>query len=85
MARRPVRDGVLEGNVHIQGRGDPKLMLERLWLLVRRVRQMGVAEIRGDIVLDHSAFDVPEARDRRFRQRADRGPTTCAPTRCCST
>jgi D-alanyl-D-alanine carboxypeptidase/D-alanyl-D-alanine-endopeptidase (penicillin-binding protein 4) len=55
-----VNNGVLEGNVHIQGRGDPKLTLERLWLLVQRLRQMGVAEIRGDIVLDQSAFDVPE-------------------------
>ena len=52
--------GVLEGNVHIQGRGDPKLTLERLWLLVQRLRQMGVSEIRGDIVLDQSAFVVPE-------------------------
>ncbi len=52
--------GVLEGNLHIQGRGDPKLTLERLWLLVQRLRQMGVNEIRGDIVLDQSAFDVPE-------------------------
>ena len=52
--------GVLEGNLHIQGRGDPKLTLERLWLLVQRLRQMGLSEIRGDIVLDQSAFAVPE-------------------------
>ena len=52
--------GVLEGHVHLQGRGDPKLTLERLWLLVQRLRQMGIAEIRGDIVLDQSAFAVPE-------------------------
>ena len=52
--------GVLEGNVHIQGRGDPKLTLERVWLLVQRLRAMGVAEIRGDIVLDQTAFEVPE-------------------------
>jgi D-alanyl-D-alanine carboxypeptidase/D-alanyl-D-alanine-endopeptidase (penicillin-binding protein 4) len=58
--------GVLEGNVHLQGRGDPKLTLERLWLLVQRLRQMGVAEIRGDIVLDQSAFDVPEASTAEF-------------------
>jgi D-alanyl-D-alanine carboxypeptidase/D-alanyl-D-alanine-endopeptidase (penicillin-binding protein 4) len=58
--------GVLEGNLHIQGRGDPKLTLERLWLLVQRLRQMGVAEIRGDIVLDQSAFVVPEASTAEF-------------------
>jgi len=54
--RNPGPDGVLEGNVVIKGSGDPKLVLERVWLLLRRIRQAGVREIRGDIVLDHSAF-----------------------------
>ena len=52
--------GVLDGNLVIKGNGDPKLVLERLWLMLRRVRQLGVDEIRGDIVLDRSAFTVPE-------------------------
>jgi D-alanyl-D-alanine carboxypeptidase/D-alanyl-D-alanine-endopeptidase (penicillin-binding protein 4) len=56
----PVADGVLDGNLVIQGRGDPKLVLERVWLLLRRVQQLGVREIRGDIVLDRSAFPAPE-------------------------
>ena len=55
-----VRDGALEGNLHIQGRGDPRLTQERLWLLLRRVQQLGVREIRGDIVIDQSAFDLPD-------------------------
>ena len=58
--------GVLDGHLHIQGRGDPKLTLERLWLLVQRLRQMGIAEIRGDIVLDQSAFAVPEGSTAEF-------------------
>lgn len=56
----PVRDGVLEGNLVIKGSGDPKLVPERLWLMLRRVQQLGVREIRGDIVLDRSAFVLPE-------------------------
>ena len=56
----PVQGGVLEGNLHIAGSGDPKLVLERVWLLLRRVQQLGVREIRGDIVLDNSAFAVPD-------------------------
>ncbi|MFT3953384.1 MAG: D-alanyl-D-alanine carboxypeptidase/D-alanyl-D-alanine-endopeptidase [Piscinibacter sp.] len=55
-----VTDGVLEGNLVIKGSGDPKLVPERLWLMLRRVQQLGVQEIRGDIVLDRSAFNVPE-------------------------
>ena len=57
----PIKDGVLEGSVFIKGSGDPKLVLERVWLLLRRVQQQGVREIRGDFVLDSSAFVVPEA------------------------
>ena len=53
-------DGVLEGDLVIKGTGDPKLVVERLWLLLQRVQQRGVREIRGDIVLDRSAFIVPE-------------------------
>jgi D-alanyl-D-alanine carboxypeptidase/D-alanyl-D-alanine-endopeptidase (penicillin-binding protein 4) len=51
-----VANGVLTGDLVIKGSGDPKLVLERLWLLVRRVQQAGVREIRGDIVMDRSAF-----------------------------
>jgi D-alanyl-D-alanine carboxypeptidase/D-alanyl-D-alanine-endopeptidase (penicillin-binding protein 4) len=57
----PLRDGVLEGSLVIRGSGDPTLVLERVWLLLRRVRALGVREIRGDIVLDGSAFAVAEA------------------------
>jgi D-alanyl-D-alanine carboxypeptidase/D-alanyl-D-alanine-endopeptidase (penicillin-binding protein 4) len=49
-------DGVLNGNLVIQGRGDPKLVMERLWLLLHRVQSLGVKHISGDIVLDRSAF-----------------------------
>ena len=55
-----VRDGTLYGNLYIRGLGDPKLVTERLWLLLRRVQGLGVRQIAGDIVLDRSAFDVTE-------------------------
>ncbi len=52
-----LKDGVLQGSVFIQGQGDPKLVVERLWLLLRRLRGMGIERIGGDIVLDHTAFE----------------------------
>lgn len=52
----PVRDGTLHGNLYLRGRGDPKLVQERLWLLLRRVQALGVRQVSGDIVLDRSAF-----------------------------
>nr|WP_298424319.1 D-alanyl-D-alanine carboxypeptidase/D-alanyl-D-alanine-endopeptidase [Hylemonella sp.] len=53
------REGTLYGNVYIQGQGDPKLVAERIWLLLRRVQGLGIRNIAGDIVLDRSAFEVP--------------------------
>jgi len=52
-----VEAGVLKGNLVIQGGGDPKLVVERLWLLLARVRSLGVRQVTGDIVLDASAFE----------------------------
>ncbi len=62
----PVKGGVLGGNVHLQGRGDPKLTIERVWLALQRLRAMGVHEIRGDIVIDQSAFIVPDTSTAEF-------------------
>ncbi len=61
-----VRDGTLYGNLYIQGQGDPRLVLERLWLLLRRVQGLGIQTIAGDIVLDQSAFSLPEHDPSRF-------------------
>ena len=61
-----VRNGVLNGNLYIQGQGDPKLVLERLWLLLRRVQGLGIKTIAGDIVLDRSAIAVPEVDPGQF-------------------
>ena len=57
----PIRDGTLHGNLTIQGQGDPKLVLERMWLLLRRIQGLGIRNIAGDIVLDNSAFALPAA------------------------
>jgi len=55
----PVQAGVLQGHLYIKGQGDPRLVMERLWLLLRRVQGLGIRRIAGDIVLDRSAFEVP--------------------------
>jgi serine-type D-Ala-D-Ala carboxypeptidase/endopeptidase (penicillin-binding protein 4) len=56
----------LNGRLVIKGVGDPKLVVERLWLLLQRVRSLGVVHIRGDIVLDQSAFTIAEEPAERF-------------------
>lgn len=54
-----ITDGVLNGNLVIQGHGDPGLTLERMWLLQRELRARGIRHIHGNLVLDTHDFDVP--------------------------
>lgn len=56
----PVKDGVLNGNLYLKGGGDPKLNMEKLWLLLRDLRANGVQTVTGDLVLDRSHFVQPE-------------------------
>jgi D-alanyl-D-alanine carboxypeptidase/D-alanyl-D-alanine-endopeptidase (penicillin-binding protein 4) len=55
-AEGSVTAGALRGSIHVRGGGDPKLVIEDLWLLVNRLRGFGIREIRGDVVLDKSFF-----------------------------
>jgi D-alanyl-D-alanine carboxypeptidase/D-alanyl-D-alanine-endopeptidase (penicillin-binding protein 4) len=54
-----VDQGVLRGNVYVRGGGDPKLVLERLQAAFFALQDKGVRVILGDMVLDHSAFELP--------------------------
>ncbi|PHV02641.1 D-alanyl-D-alanine carboxypeptidase/D-alanyl-D-alanine-endopeptidase [Iodobacter sp. BJB302] len=56
---KPV-NGILNGDLYIKGYGDPKLNLERFWLMLRDLKAAGVKEIRGDLVLDRSFFSVSD-------------------------
>lgn len=40
----------------LRGYGDPKLDQESFWMLLRNLRGRGLADIRGDVVLDRSWF-----------------------------
>ena len=51
------KGSVLEGNLILQGRGDPSLTADRLYQLVGKLARTGLREVRGDIVVDDSYFD----------------------------
>ncbi|SFI58558.1 D-alanyl-D-alanine carboxypeptidase / D-alanyl-D-alanine-endopeptidase (penicillin-binding protein 4) [Nitrosomonas sp. Nm34] len=53
-----IEDGVLRGDLALKGYGDPHLNLENFWLLVRQIRQAGIKEITGDLLLDNSYYNV---------------------------
>lgn len=53
----PVDNGVLHGNLYIEGTGDPFLVPEQLIDLVDQIRRTGITQIAGDLVLDKNYFD----------------------------
>lgn len=65
-------DGVLEGDLVLKGRGDPKLTLENFWLLLRGLRGRGLREIRGDLVLDRTYFAATDHDPARFDEQPTR-------------
>ncbi|MGB8974607.1 MAG: D-alanyl-D-alanine carboxypeptidase/D-alanyl-D-alanine-endopeptidase [Pseudomonas capeferrum] len=52
--------GILNGNLYLKGGGDPKLNMEKLWLLMRDLRANGVTQVTGDLVLDKNFFVQPQ-------------------------
>jgi D-alanyl-D-alanine carboxypeptidase/D-alanyl-D-alanine-endopeptidase (penicillin-binding protein 4) len=64
-----IENGHLRGDLLLKGNGDPFLVTERVWQLLREVRQAGIHEIDGDLLLDDGYFDVaaedPAAFDRQ--------------------
>lgn len=54
-----VTDRVLHGDLYLVGGADPLLSYERLWKTLRKVREMGISAVNGDIILDGSALQLP--------------------------
>ncbi len=53
-----LQNGVLQGDLLIKGFGDPTLNAEDLEKITSEIREEGIREIRGDIVIDRSYFEV---------------------------
>ena len=50
----------LDGDLALKGYGDPYLVVEEVWKLLRSLRRLGLTEITGDLVLDDSHFAIDE-------------------------
>lgn len=53
-----VDNGQLRGDLQLKGYGDPFLVTERVWQMLRQIRQRGIQHIEGDLLLDDSYFSV---------------------------
>lgn len=73
------QDGdTLAGDLYLRGSGDPKLVMESVWLMLRQLRGRGIRAIAGDLVLDRTAFEAapydPSAFDREPNRPYNVGP-----------
>jgi serine-type D-Ala-D-Ala carboxypeptidase/endopeptidase (penicillin-binding protein 4) len=65
-------DGVLDGDLILQGGGDPYMTLERWWSFAHALRAKGLTTIHGDIVIDNTAFSLPPEDPGEFDGRPNR-------------
>ena len=71
-ARGTQNAGVLDGDLILQGGGDPYITLERWWSFVQALRATGLKSIRGDVVIDNTAFSLPPEDPGAFDGRPNR-------------
>ena len=64
-----ISGGRLDGDLLLKGHGDPFLVTDRVWQMLRAIRRLGIDEITGDLLIDDSYFDTgdydPAAFDRQ--------------------
>jgi len=54
-----ISGGRLDGDLILKGGGDPKITLEQWDAFIASMRDRGLAEVDGDLVLDRSVFRLP--------------------------
>ncbi len=54
----PVEKSVIKGDLIIRGGGDPKLVVEKVWLISQHLNHLGISKIDGDLVVDNTFFDT---------------------------
>jgi serine-type D-Ala-D-Ala carboxypeptidase/endopeptidase (penicillin-binding protein 4) len=66
------RAWVHDGDLILQGGGDPYMTMERWWSFVQGLRAQGLQSIRGDIVIDNTAFSLANEDPGAFDGRPNR-------------
>lgn len=64
-----ISEGRLDGDILLKGHGDPFMVTERVWQLLRQIRQLGIREVTGDLQIDDSFFFVKDYDPAAFDQQ----------------
>ncbi|CAM3723415.1 D-alanyl-D-alanine carboxypeptidase/D-alanyl-D-alanine-endopeptidase [Polynucleobacter brandtiae] len=51
-----IRQGILKGNIYLQGTGDPKLIPEEFAKMMKALQNLGIQKIDGNLIFDRSAY-----------------------------
>jgi len=63
-----LQNGVLRGDLHVKGFGDPTLAAKDLESIVANIKAKGIQKITGNIVIDRTYFDVGSKDNSGFDQ-----------------
>ena len=66
-----IENNTLQGNLFLIGGGDPSFGLEGMNFLVQELKNKGIKNIKGDIIVDDSRFDDIRYDESRGKFRAD--------------
>ena len=70
--RGKLENGVLDGDLLLKGYGDPFLVYENYWKLIKTLRDKGLKKINGDIIVDNSYFRLDKHDPAAFDGKAYR-------------
>ena len=70
--RGEIQQGILNGDLVLKGYGDPFLVYENFWKLIKTLRDKGLKHINGDIIIDESYFNLPSHNSAEFDGKAYR-------------
>lgn len=63
----------IQGDLYVVGDGDPFVVSEKLWQLAADIKNMGIREFSGDLVIDNSLFgDAARDGERKFAAKGSR-------------
>ena len=72
LLRGELRDGILNGDLILQGGGDPYMTLERWWSFARGLRNQGLRSIHGNLIIDNTLFAIADSDPGAFDGRPHR-------------